>query len=127
MTKRDLQQYRALCDEANTIKAEIERLQTSVQSPRLTGMPHGGGDPDRVGSLVAKKVDLENRLMDRVERLYELRNKIEDAMERLSGSTSITAVSVYRGDDLGECLCQDALFLEADTQDSCKNFANPRR
>ena len=27
---------------------------------------------------------LENRLMDRVERLYELRNKIEDAMERLS-------------------------------------------
>lgn len=83
MTKRDLQQYRALCDEANTIKAEIERLQTSVQSPKLTGMPHGGGDPDRVGALVAKKIDLENRLMDRAEQLYELRHKIEDAMERL--------------------------------------------
>ena len=84
MTKRDLQQYRALCAEANAIKAEIGRLQTSVQSPRLTGMPRGGGDPDRVGSLVAKKVDLENRLMDRAEKIYTLRHKIEDAMEQLS-------------------------------------------
>ena len=83
MTKRDLQQYRSLCGEINAIKDEIERLQTFVQSPQLAGLHRGGGHPDRVGGLVVKKVDLENRLLDKVEQLYMLRQKIESAIERL--------------------------------------------
>lgn len=85
MEKEELRRYRVLCVEIEDMKRRLQEFDNiALGSPVIDGMPHGSSAPgDRIGSIIAKKTALEDQLMDRIEELMDLRQRIEDAIASL--------------------------------------------
>ena len=86
-----LGQLRYLRAEAELLGARILELEESAAGGvlRITGMPRGSGNGDKVGRLAAKIADLRTELADRREecleelaRLYAFIEGIEDSLTR---------------------------------------------
>lgn len=84
MDKQTLSQYQVLEKEIDCLKNEIERLRDSLSAPPIIdGMPKAKAYQDRIANLVAKIVDLDNILTDKLSDLVECRIRIEEAISTL--------------------------------------------
>lgn len=85
--KRWLQEYRYM---VRDIDNQLERLEfiesklTSIGSPSLTGVSNGGGPRnDRIADLLSKKLELEEKIGDRITVQKEMRCCIETIVQTL--------------------------------------------
>ena len=86
MTNQDkkawLLQYRRLDDRIDRLEKEKSRWMeraTKMSAPS-DGMPHGSGVSDTVGQAVSKIADLQSEIDQEIDRLVDLRQKIEDVI-----------------------------------------------
>ena len=87
MDKEVLRQYLVLVNEIRCLKEEIKRLRESYLSPRiLDGMPGTKSHGDRIASLTAKIIDLDELLTDKQIQLIDYRFIIEDAIVTLESA-----------------------------------------
>lgn len=82
---RWLEQVRKLDEMILAKEAERERLWTLATriTPEITGMPHGGGVTDKVGSLAAKLADLAQETDAAWDRYIDQRKQVISILERL--------------------------------------------
>jgi len=84
MDKQTLRQYQVLEKEIDCLKDEIERLRECFSAPPIIdGMPRANAYQDRIATLVAKIVDLDNILTEKLSELVECRIRIEEAIGTL--------------------------------------------
>lgn len=84
MTKEELKQYRSLKREIGLLEENIKTLRTSLFSaPKLDGMPKSNYSADRTSEIIAKIVDLENLLQDKIDKYIETRTEIEVCINSL--------------------------------------------
>lgn len=88
MTIDDLSKYHSIKIEIEQIEANIKEVEeTSVGSPKLTGMPQGvGGVGNPVESVAIKKEKLEQLLKRKQDRLLDELLKIEEFLETIDDS-----------------------------------------
>ena len=85
MTKHQLQQYRWLQKNITRLEARLLELETEATriTTRLTKEPRGGGNINKVSSLVAQIIDTKDEINDRLQEAYKTQAKIELAIEAL--------------------------------------------
>ena len=82
MTNREkkayLQKYRAADDEINDLLREKERIMSRLtrMTSCLSGMPHGGGESDKMTDGVAKVIELDAEIDSKVDALCDLRREV---------------------------------------------------
>ena len=82
MTNREkkayLQKYRAADDEINDMLREKERIMSRLtrMTSCLSGMPHGGGESDKMTDGVAKVIELDAEIDSKVDALCDLRREV---------------------------------------------------
>ena len=82
--KQLLHQYRDLQAERAQIVEQLQRL-TDPRTPTLTGMPRGnGGNGDPMAGIVSKRLALQDRYWEQLEKLASAAAAIEDLIETLS-------------------------------------------
>jgi DNA-directed RNA polymerase specialized sigma subunit len=87
VTKEELKQYRSLGKEIDLLEEEIQRIRASLFSaPKLDGMPKSNYAADRTAETIAKVVDLETKLRDKIDSYISLRTQIEITIESLSSN-----------------------------------------
>ena len=87
MDKYTLRQYQALEKEIRCLKDEIERLRESFSAPLVhDGMPRASTYQDRVATLTARIIDLDNILTSKLSQLIDCRILIEEAIDTLDSA-----------------------------------------
>src|SRR5574344_393684 len=82
MTNREkkayLQKYRAADDEINDLLREKERIMSRLtrMTSCLSGMPHGGGESDKMTDGVAKVIELDAEIDRKINKLCDLRREV---------------------------------------------------
>src|SRR5574344_749071 len=82
MTNREkkayLQKYRAADDEINDLLREKERIMSRLtrMTSCLSGMPHGGGESDKMTDGIAKVIELDAEIDSKVDALCDLRREV---------------------------------------------------
>lgn len=91
--KKQLNSYRDLIAEHKHLEEELERLDAlSISGPNLDGMPRGGSGPSNpVERLALKRLTLQNRYTEQMERMVEQQTAIEDLIESLDPTERILA------------------------------------
>lgn len=76
--KAYLQRYRAADDEINDLLREKERIMSRLtrMTSCLSGMPHGGGESDKMTDGVAKVIELESEIDRKVDALCSFRREV---------------------------------------------------
>ena len=76
--KAYLQKYRAADDEINDLLREKERIMSRLtrMTSCLSGMPHGGGESDKITDGVAKVIELDAEIDSKVDALCDLRREV---------------------------------------------------
>jgi DNA-directed RNA polymerase specialized sigma subunit len=76
--KAYLQKYRAADDEINDLLREKERIMSRLtrMTSCLSGMPHGGGESDKMTNGVAKVIELEAEIDRKIDKLCDLRREV---------------------------------------------------
>ena len=76
--KAYLQKYRAADDEINDLLREKERIMSRLtrMTSCLSGMPHGGGESDKITDGVAKVIELDAEIDRKVDALCDLRREV---------------------------------------------------
>jgi DNA-directed RNA polymerase specialized sigma subunit len=76
--KAYLQKYRAADDEINDLLHEKERIMSRLtrMTSCLSGMPHGGGESDKMTDGVAKVIELDAEIDSKVDALCDLRREV---------------------------------------------------
>lgn len=78
MTKRELSKYYRLSMEIKDIEEQINELSSSlIESPILTGMPHGSGVSNPVEQKATLLINLKNKLENRKYKALQELVKIE--------------------------------------------------
>lgn len=81
MDKKTLQQYVYLNKEIENLIAEKEVLMASIGAVKHSdGMPHGNAIGDPVGNIICKMEKLEQKINLKIDKLIDLRVKIEDVI-----------------------------------------------
>lgn len=87
MDKYFLRQYKPLEKEIICLRNEIQRLRECFLSPpNNDGLPRAKGRQDRVAVLVARIIDLDQMLTDKLGRMVDCRVEIEKALETLEAA-----------------------------------------
>lgn len=82
MTNQDkkayLQKYRAADDEINDLLREKERIMSRLtrMTTSISGMPHGGGDSDKMTDGIARVIELDAEIDRKVDALCDLRREV---------------------------------------------------
>lgn len=78
--KAYLQKYRAADDEINDLLREKERIMSRLtrMTTSISGMPHGGGESDKMTDGVAKVIELDAEIDSKVDALCDLRREVCD-------------------------------------------------
>ncbi len=76
--KSYLQRYRAADDEINDLLREKERIMSRLtrMTTSISGMPHGGGESDKMTDGVAKVIELDAEIDSKVDALCDLRREV---------------------------------------------------
>ena len=76
--KAYLQKYRAADDEINDLLREKERIMSRLtrMTSCMSGMPHGGGESDKMTDGVAKVIELDAEIDSKVDALCDLRREV---------------------------------------------------
>lgn len=76
--KAYLQKYKAADDEINDLLREKERIMSRLtrMTSCLSGMPHGGGESDKMTDGVAKVIELDAEIDSKVDALCDLRREV---------------------------------------------------
>ena len=89
--KKKLSSYNSIRWECKQLADELERLESTMTSPRvqaLDGMPKGaGGGGDAMASVVAELMDLQARYKDKLHRLNAAMAEVEDIIDTLDNPT----------------------------------------
>lgn len=77
--KAYLQKYRAADDEINDLLREKERIMSRLtrMTTSISGMPHGGGESDKMTDGVAKVIKLESEIDRKVDALCDFRDELQ--------------------------------------------------
>lgn len=77
--KAYLQRYRAADDEINDLLREKERIMSRLtrMTSCLSGMPHGGGESDKMTDGVAKVIELDAEIDSKVDALCDFRATLQ--------------------------------------------------
>ncbi len=90
MTKEELRQYRYLAKEIELMQKEIDRLRTSLlAAPQIDGMPKSNYVADRTAATVAKIVDIQEILNQKLRQYITLRGEIENCISALPSELRI--------------------------------------
>lgn len=82
--KEYLGQYRRLKTDIDSKTEQLEELRGLAESvSHSTGTECSGGTSDKVGKTVAKIVDLDNEISCQIEKLLELKGKIEGMIAKV--------------------------------------------
>lgn len=83
--KAYLLRYRTADAEINDMLREKERIMSRLtrMTSSISGMPHGGGESDKLTDGVGKLVELDKEIDARVDGLVELRREIEGKISAL--------------------------------------------
>lgn len=87
--KKHLRQLYWLEKEIKDKEEELIRLREragSCAAKELTGMPGGSSDPDKIGTIMAKVVDLERYINKRIIYLLDLKAEIEKQIDEMPNS-----------------------------------------
>lgn len=82
----ELRKYRELVGSIKELEDEITRIEGNILSPKITlsDTPKGQSiSPDRIGEVIARKIELQNLLCDKHLELIETRKAIETEIEGL--------------------------------------------
>ena len=76
--KAYLQKYKAADDEINDLLRAKERIMSRLtrMTSCLSGMPHGGGESDKMTDGVAKVIELDAEIDSKVDALCDLRREV---------------------------------------------------
>lgn len=87
--KAYLQKYRAADDEINDLLREKERIMSRLtrMTSCLSGMPHGGGESDKMTDGVAKVIELEAEIDRKVDALCDFRREVCTYIGTVNDST----------------------------------------
>lgn len=86
--KEYLGQYRRLKTDIDSKTEQLEELRELAESvSHSTGTGGSGGTSDKVGKTVAKIIDLENNINCQIEKMIELKIKIESTILSVNNST----------------------------------------
>ncbi len=85
MGREDLRRLIYYNEKRRSLEQQKEQLRASVTSctQRLTGMPSGSGEYDRLAAYVARLSELEERYADLLIRLADERLRLESALASL--------------------------------------------
>ncbi|WP_312281947.1 hypothetical protein [Oscillibacter sp.] len=76
--KAYLQRYRAADNEINDLLMEKKRIMSRLtrMTTSISGMPHGGGESDKMTDGIAKVVELDAEIDSKVDALCDLRREV---------------------------------------------------
>lgn len=84
MDKEKLREYRNISKEIGILQDELARLKSQLlTAPQPDGMPHSNYKTDRFADMMAKIIDLDIYLYQRLNRLYDCQKEVEEAIEAL--------------------------------------------
>ena len=85
MTKHQLMKYRDIVREVAQLEEQRLKIDDTLRrcTGRISDMPRGGVDDDKMASLIASKVDLNNLINSRVTDQFQAQAEIERAIEGL--------------------------------------------
>lgn len=85
LTKRDLQDYRWLLENIETLESEIQFLRDKLdlKSPLWSDMPGCRSEGDKMAAVVSQIVDTRENLLNETHKLMAKRREIESAIEKL--------------------------------------------
>ena len=83
--KAYLLRYRTADAEINDMLREKERIMSRLtrMTSSISGMPHGGGESDKLTDGVSKLIDLDKEIDGRVDALVDFRREIEGKISAL--------------------------------------------
>lgn len=91
----DLNEYRDILIEIDTLEAEKQRIIDRLLAPKvLDGMPHSNKVSDPVADAAVKLADIQRIIDKRLDTIIDLRLKIERAINRLH-SRERTILTLY--------------------------------
>lgn len=106
ITKNELRQYRYIKSNIKQLEEEIKELELLMVVPgsqKLTGMPGGGGNSDRIGELVARSDKLRRIYCRKMSILIDLKAEIEAAVEKLDEKEQLLIRLYYFSGKTWEC------------------------
>lgn len=95
--KAYLQKYRAADDEINDLLREKERIMSRLtrMTNSISGMPHGGGDSDKMTDGIAKVIELDAEIDRKVDALCDFRSEVCTNIETV-GDANLRRVLMLR-------------------------------
>jgi DNA-directed RNA polymerase specialized sigma subunit len=93
MTRKELREYIWIKEDVETLRMEIEELETRATNitTNIDDMPKGSPRKDKLSAIVCQIVELQNKMDNQITKGYERLKAIVDFIEGLEGRNRIVA------------------------------------